>query len=58
MTTDEYKSRFINRMTSQGVDADIAENEHAAWVESFPDVMDDEATPERDAAEAMEAWSD
>ena len=62
MTHAEYKTRFIARMTSQGVYADIAEGQHAAWLEQFAsDIADDlecgSANPEADADEAISCWS-
>jgi hypothetical protein len=59
MTPEEYKTRFIAHLTAKGVAPDVAENEHAAWSESFAsDIADGIGSPEEDAEEAISAWSD
>ena len=49
-----YQTRFINRMTSQGVDYELAKNEFFAWGSERYNI----GNPEQDADEAMSYWSD
>lgn len=58
MTPIEYKTRFIAHLTAKGIDADVAENEHAACAATFAsDIADGICSPEEDADDAISAWS-
>ena len=58
MTTESYTQRFIDRMTSQGCDAQLAQDEVEAHLEANPDLFEHRVDPEYDADEAMSNWQD
>lgn len=56
MSVEEYKARFIARMTSQGVVWDFAQLELASHLEENPDLFEYRLDPEMDADEVMGSW--